>query len=390
MFHYTQTMDRILKEEVESGYVKGNSVLVLQKDKEIYYNHFGFADEERKMPMRRDTIIRLFSMTKPVTAAAVMLLMERGELDVHDPVSRYLPEFAGQKVWTDVRGSENVKRDSTIWDMLNMTSGIPYPDMATESGRRMDVLFRRLIARREQGERVDTREYLREIAKIPCCFQPGEKWMYGLSADVLAGVVEVISGCSYGTFLEKELFEPLDMVDTGFFVPEEKKGRFAQIYEWQEEKKQLVPSIGSHLGEYYEPDVAYESGGCGLVSTMDDYSHFAQMMLHKGEYKGKRILGRKTVEFMTQNRLNETQMENYNWESNIGYGYGCLMRVLIDPGAAGTNASVGEYGWDGWTGNYCIMDPAEQLAILYFTQRGGGGNPEVIRKIRAATYGALE
>lgn len=387
MYQYKEAMDRILRSEVESGWVKGASALVLHKGEELYFNVFGLADEARGIPMKRDIIIRLYSMTKPVTAAAVMILAERGEIDLWDPVSKHLSCFAGQKVWSDEKGEVPADREPCIFDLLNMTSGIPYPDGSTEPGRRMEKVVREFVSRRERGERVDTQEYMRGIASVPLCYQPGGPWMYGYSADVLGGIVETVSGKSFGQFLREELFEPLEMPDTGFFVPGEKQDRFAQHYEPTEDGH-LIPHLGSHLGEYYGEDVAFESGGAGLVSTLDDYSHFASMMVSGGIYKGKRILGRRTVDFMSQNRLNDNQYQTFDWTR--GYGYGCLMRVLMDQGAAATNGSIGEFGWDGWTGNYVTISPKDELVILYFIQRCGAGFTPAARKIRMTTYGALE
>ena len=387
MRHYKETMDRILRGEVESGFVKGASALVLHRGKELYFNAFGMADAERGIPRERDTIIRLYSMSKPVTAAATMILAERGEIDLWDPVSRFLPCFAGQKVWDDGKGEIPADREPCIFDLLNMTSGIPYPDASTEPGRRMERVVQEFVARRERGERVDTGEYMRGIASVPLCYQPGGPWMYGFSADVLGGVIEAVSGRSFGRFLREELFDPLDMPDTGFFVPERKQNRFARHYEPTAEGG-LIPHAGSHLGEYYGEDVAFESGGAGLVSTLDDYSHFASMMVNGGIYQGKRILGRKTVKFMAQNRLRDGQYQTF--DGSRGYGYGCLMRVLMDQGAAATNGTPGEFGWDGWTGNYVTMSPEDGLVILYFIQRCGAGFTPAARKVRMATYGALD
>ena len=388
MYHYKETMDKLIGQEVESGAVKGAGALVLHRGREIYCNTFGLADAERGYSMKRDTIIRLYSMSKPVTAAAAMILAERGEIDLWDPVSKYLPCFAGQKVWDDSRGEICAEREVTIYDLLNMTSGITYPDETTEPGRRMGVLVEKLVAARERGERVDTQTYMREIASVPLVFQPGDRWMYGFSADVLGGVVEAVSGRTFGDFLRKEIFEPLNMPDTGFFVPKEKQERFAQAYDWTE--KGLVPHMGAHLGEYYGEDVAFESGGAGMVSTLDDYARFASMLVQGGTYNGKRILGRKTVDFMSGNHLTERQSVSLDWDSMRGYGYGCLMRVLTDAGAAGSNASLGEFGWDGWTGNYVTMDRKEDLVFLYFIQLCGAGTTPLVRKLRMATYGALE
>lgn len=387
MYDYKTTMDRLVLQEVAAGRVKGASALVLHGGRETYFGAFGEADAERGIPMRRDTIIRLYSMTKPVTAAAVMLLAERGELDLWDPVSKYLPCFRGQKVW---RGGAEVpaQRGNTVYDLLNMTSGITYPDEAHEPGRRMKAMVEELVRRRRAGERVDTQEYVRGIASVPLCFQPGERWMYGFSADVLGGIIEAVSGVTFGEFLKKEIFEPLEMNDTGFFVPRQHQDRLAQYYDMREDGS-FAPHTDSHLGEYFGEDVAFESGGAGLVSTLDDYSHFASMMIHGGVYQGKHILGRKTVEFMGRNRLSEKQRESLDWDSTKGYGYGCLMRVLTDQGAAGTTASHGEYGWDGWTGNYVAMNPYEDLIILYFVQQCGADVLPTVRKLRMAVYGAL-
>lgn len=389
MYDYKETMDKLIQDEVNSGQIRGASALVLHKDKEIYFHNYGYADKEKGMPMRRDTIIRLYSMTKPITAAAVMILAERGEIDLRDAVSKYLPAFAGQKVWNPDGTTEALQRENTIWDLLNMTSGIPYPDATHEPGRRMDAVLQGILSEAATGHPVSTLECINRIASVPLCFQPGEQWMYGFSADVLGGIVETVSGMSYGEFLQKELFDPLDMKDTGFCVPKEKRERFAQIYEWKEDRKTLEPYEQSHLGESYGEDIAFESGGAGLTSTIDDYSHFATMLLHKGIYKGKRILGRKTVEFMSQNHLSESQHRTMQWDTLTGYGYGCLMRVLMDRGGAGSNASVGEYGWDGWTGNYVTIDPEEEMILIYFMQRCGAGTTPLVRKLRMATYAAL-
>ncbi len=390
MFDFQSTMKEMLDQEVAEGYVAGASALVLHKGREMFYHDCGFADREAAVPMKRDTIIRLYSMTKPITAAAVMVLAERGDIDLWDPVSRYLPEFAHQKVWTD-KGEVPALRAVTIWDLMNMTSGITYPCEDHEPGRRMGRVLKEFLESRERGERIDTREYLRRIAEVPLCFQPGAGWLYGYSADVLGGVIEAVGGMPFGEFLQKELLVPLEMPDTGFSVPAEKRARFAASYDFDQSTVTLTHVDSSHLGEFFEGDVAFESGGAGLVSTIEDYSHFARMMLNKGIYKGQRILGKKTVEFMAQNHLKEEQGKTVTWDSMRGYGYGCLMRVLTDQSEAGTIAPLGEYGWDGWTGNYVIMDPKDDLCLLYFIQRrGAGGATPLVRRLRMAAYAALE
>jgi Beta-lactamase class C and other penicillin binding proteins len=393
MYNYQQAIDQIMRQEVDTGQIAGAGYMLLQGGRERYFSACGYADRERKTPIGRDTIFRLFSMTKPITAAAVMLLVERGQLDLRDTVSRYLPCFRNQTVWNPGGEPLPAKRETTIYDLLNMTSGIPYPENwegCSPSGLLMDDLFRELKSAQAEGQRLTTREWIHRIAEVPLAFQPGERWMYGLSADVLGAVAEVVTGKRYGTFLREEIFLPLGMEDTGFYVHRDKRQRFAQNYAWNEETNALEVFEDCHLGEYYGEDVSFESGGAGLVSTMEDYSHFAQMLLQGGIYNGIRILGEKTVEFMRQDRLSPSQKGALNWDSNLGCGYGCLMRVLTDQGAAGTIGSPGEYGWDGWTGNYVTIDPADDMVMLYFIQRCGYSSSSALRRLRNATYGALE
>lgn len=389
MFLYDQIVNKLIQKEVEDGNVTGASMLVIHKDKEIYHNTFGYADKENKIPMKRDTIFRMFSMTKPITAVATMILVERGEIDLWDPVSKYFSEYKNQLVYNEEGRLEPVKRDVTISDLLNMTSGIPYPD-DTKSGKEIGKIIDDFIKKRKLGEIVTTQDYIKAIGKVPLLFQPGEKWLYGFSADILAGIIEVVSNKKYSEFLDEEIFNPLGMNDTGFFVPKEKANRFANIYKFDENEKVLKPFEEDFLGVYYGEDVEFESGGAGLVSTLDDYSKFAKMLLNKGTYNGIRILGRKTVEFMIKDKLTDKQKVDFDWDSIKGYGYGCLMRILVNQGEAGTNASIGEFGWDGWTGNYIIMDPVENLIFMYFIQRCDSGVTPVVRKLRMATYASIE
>ncbi|MCR4618600.1 MAG: beta-lactamase family protein [Lachnospiraceae bacterium] len=410
MKNYTETMNRIMKAEVDEGRVKGNSALVFKNGMEVYYGEFGYADAEKEKPMKRDTIIRLFSMTKPITAVAAMIAQERGLIDLNDPVSMYLPEYANMNVLKEVKDDEGkvvsyeevpASGAITIMNLMTMTSGIPYGEDwegCSEVGRRMQVIFDEIIDGINKGERISTREVVRRIALNPLMFEPGERWMYGLSADILAAVIEVATGERYGEFLKKEIFDPLQMPDTGFFVPKEKWDRFAMSYDYIPKKEtktgenefELVAADSCHLGEYYHEDVAYEAGGCGLVSTIDDYAHFAMMLANGGIYKGQRIISSASVKFLATNHLTSEQTAALDWDSNRGYGYGCLMRVLVNQGRAGSQASLGEFGWDGWTGNYMCIDPEKKLALLYFIQRRGAGTTPLVRKLRAVTYGALD
>lgn len=384
-------MDQIVEGAIERGFIAGANVLLLHKGQEIYSSSLGYADKENKVPMQRDTIFRMFSMSKPVTAVAVMILAERGLLDLWDNVSNYIPEFAHGKVMSEEGKIISAEREITIWHLLQMTSGITYPNEETCAGREMDKLFREIDQETGEGNHPYTLEVCRRVAAVPLVFHPGEKWMYGLSADILGGVVEVVSGRPFGQFLEEEIFRPLQMQDTGFMVPEHKRNRFAVNYKWNESRGVLEPFLDRHLGlADYSDKVHFESGGAGLVSTVEDYGRFARMLLGGGTLDGIRILGRKTVEMMTQDHLLPTQKQDYNWDSVKGYGYGCLMRVLLSGGEAGSNASPGEFGWDGWTGNYVTMDPKEEVALLYFIQRCDAGTTAEVRKLRMAAYAAIE
>lgn len=384
-----ERLAEIVNKEIQDGHIAGASICIIKEDKEVYYNDFGFADMEKKMPMRRDTIIRLYSMTKPVTAASAMLLFERGLIDLYDPISKYLPSFRNQMVSVnDTLVSAN--KEVTIRELLNMTSGIVYPGDNTLSEKQMGTVFRNYIENARKGKYGTTYEFCNQMGECALAFQPGEQWLYGASADVLGAIVEVVSGKTFGEFLKEEFFEPLGMVDTDFYVPADKLDRFAQNYIFSDGENKLVPYDGDNLALIdFTRKPAFESGGAGLVSTINDYSKFALMLLNEGVYKGKRILGRKTVGFMRTPQLTEEQHKSFNWDSIRGYSYGNLMRVLVDKAKGATNASIGEYGWDGWTGNYFTIDPEEKLIFMYFIQRCNSGTTEATRKLRAVTYGLI-
>lgn len=380
----------LIEKEIRDGSIAGASLMILKDNEEILKEVYGYSNIENQQPMRLDTIFRLYSMTKPVTAVAAMILYERGQLDLFAPVSKYLDGFKNQKVYTK-DGLVDVKRDVTIQDLLNMTSGVVYPDQSYEVGRIMEKLYDDVIERRKRGDVIDTIELSNLIGQVPLEFQPAENWRYGASADVIGAIIEIISGKKYSDFLQDEIFTPLGMIDTAFYVPEDKLDRFSMIYEYKEDKHRLEQCHWNFLGlgDYLTPP-SFESGGAGLVSTIEDYKKFALMLVNGGTYNGVRILGRKTVDYMSKNQLTPPQMKGYNWEQLVGYGYGNLMRVLVDKTVAASNGSVGEFGWDGWSGNYFFVDPEEKLILIYVIQRCGGGKPEIIRKLRSITYSLLD
>ncbi len=234
---------------------------------------------------------------------------------------------------------------------------------------------------------------LNELAAIPLMFDPGSRWHYGLSADVLGGIVEVVSGMKYSDFLKKEVFEPLGMKDTDFYVPEEKITRLAKMYSYEDAEGHLRLSNEEELlwlSEYAPTKKPYiESAGGGLYSTVDDYSRFALMLLNGGECEGVRILGRKTVDYLRTNQLDERQLKTIDFDSIIGYGYGNLNRVMLDLAAADSNGSVGEFGWDGLPGTYFMIDMAEDLVVVYMQQIQQGADQRLRHRMRQAIYSGI-
>ena len=373
----------IMESAVAERFVSGAILLVLKNGKEILSCQAGYRDLEQKLPMERDTILRLYSMSKPVTGAAVMLLLERGMIDLVDPVSKYLPGFAGQRVL--VNGKEvPAEREVNIHDLLSMTSGLPYGDAGSPAADRAKLVFDEIDERLYSDNPLTLNEIANRLGQCPLEFQPGARWMYGTSADILGAVVEAISGRSFAEFLEKELFEPLGMSDTGFYVPEEKQNRLAKVY--REERGTLTEEKTNHLGIRYDMKIppAFASGGAGLVSTLEDYSKFASMLLGGGELNGARVLKPKTVEYFTAGSLTPWQKESFwrTWDRMTGFSYGNLMRVLKDPGAAQFVSTAGEYGWDGWLGCVFGNDPKNKLTFLFGMQRPDSGTTWLARRLR--------
>lgn len=370
----------------------GASICILQHGKEVYRKEYGEADKEKNIPMQPDTIFRCYSMTKPITSVAVMTLVEKGVLSLSDPASKYLPGFQNQKVYTE-DGLVPVNREVTIQDLLDMTAGVVYPDASFPAGAIMDKIQAEFYKKQAKGEKTPTTyELANLIGQQPLAHQPGERWLYGFCADVLGAIVEVASGKRYIDYLKETIFDPLGMTDTDFYVPEKKQHRFMQFYQYMPETQSLDPCTWQHLclSHMHLKQPTFESGGAGLVSTVDDYSKFACMMLGKGTYQGVRILGRKTVEWMTTNHLNEQQLHSFDWEALKGYGYGNLMRVMTHTELSESIGSNGEFGWDGWLGSYVAMDPQEDLAIVYVINKCGGNGYRDIQAIRNIVYSALD
>ena len=384
-------LERTLVNAVDRQEVAGVNILVLRDGKEAAYAQAGYADIEKHKAYERDTISRMYSMTKPVTAAAAMLLMERGMLDPGADVEEFLPGFHNAVV---EEGSALVpaKRPVHIGDLLNMTSGLSYGgNPKSVSSMETEKLFERMIQHLSDEEAFDTVKVANKLGLTPLAFHPGEAFQYGTSADVLGAVIEVISGKRFGQFLQEELFEPLGMKDTAFYVPKAKRERLAKVYESTPDG--LVPYYGNYLAimNTMEVSPAFESGGAGLVSTVDDYARFATMLLNDGTYKGKHILAPRTVKYMTQASLQPWQQDvlAQTWDGLGGFSYGNLMRVMKEPSKACMMATKGEYGWDGWLGAYFVNSPKDHLTVVMSCQRKDSGTTSLTRRLRNIVWSSL-
>lgn len=380
----------ILQRAIDDMYIPGGNLLVLKEGQEVAYCEAGYADIEKQTPVKRDTIFRMYSMSKPVTAVAIMILVERGLIDVADPVSSYLPGFKEQEVYKDCE-KVPVKRSMMIKDLLSMTSGLPYPDDSNPAGREVDEIFKEVVDRLYSDNPLTTLDIANALGQCGLSFHPGEHWMYGTSADILGAVVEVVSGMKYSEFLKKELFDPLGMKDTEFYIPKDKINRFAKLYENVEGRFEELKT--ENLGVIY-PIVkapAFESGGAGLTSTINDYSRFATMLINNGEVDGVRILSPKTVEYLISGELMPWQQEDLSkgWESLYGYTYGNLMRIMKNPGKSHVLGEAGEYGWDGWLGTYFANFPNSNLTFLLMMQKKDAGTTGLTRKLRNVVLSEL-
>lgn len=288
----------LLKHAVENGDTAGANVLVLRNGNEILYCEYGMKDIENQVPLSRDTIFRLYSQTKPVTAAAVMLLVSLGKVDLSAWLSDYLPEF--EIMYVNENGTRKTAvHPITVQNLMNMTSGLAYPNENTEGSRQSEKVFCTIDKRLLSQTPVTTMEFARMTAQNDLCFEPGERFLYGTSADILGALVEKVSGIPYREFLIEHFFKPLEMHDTDFYVPAEKQRRLAKAYDYS--GSGLTEVRTNHLGLIYDRNTipAFQSGGAGLCSTLNDYAKFAVMLLNGGQYNGRRILPQAAVRHLT-------------------------------------------------------------------------------------------
>jgi CubicO group peptidase (beta-lactamase class C family) len=357
-----------LKADVERGRIPGAVVVIARRGRIAYAEAVGFRDKATGAPMSPDAIFRIASMTKPLVSVAAMMLYEDGRLFVSDPVSKYIPALGKMQVGVeriDPMTGKSVltlvpaEREMTVQDLLRHTSGLTYGNRGTTAIHKAYPMSSSAASRE-----VTSAEFIDRLAKAPLLYQPGTRWEYSFSSDVLGRVVEVASGKSLGQFLSERIFEPLKMTDTGFWVPAAKQARLAQAFATD-------PDTGKPVTI---PDVSvpakFECGGGCAVSTAGDYVRFAQMMLNRGTLDGTRLLGRKTVEYMTSDHLGPVTGAG-DYLPGPGYGFGLGFAVRRETGLASLTGSAGDYNWGGAYGTAFWVDPKEQLVVVFMAQAPG-------------------
>lgn len=376
---------------VASGRLAGVTTLVARRGQVAWLHSTGMADRERAVPMTPETIVRIYSMTKPLTSLAILMLYEEGRFQLDDPITRFLPGFANMRVAVGGgRGKIDTvpaERDITFRDLLTHTSGLTYGFMQATL---VDALYR------EQGVDFQTAETSLEdvvarAAALPLIAQPGREWNYSIATDVLGHLVAIIAGQPFEDFLRSRVLQPLKLVDTDFHVPEAKHPRLAANYA-RGPGDSLLLIDDPATSRYLRPRTVC-SGGGGLVSTAADYWRFCRFMLNKGELEGVRLLGRKTVELMTANHLrgDMAAMGQPRWSESTaeGIGFGLGFSVTLDPARAQILGTPGEYAWGGAASTAFWIDPAEEMAVILLTQLMPSSAYPIRRELRVLTYQAI-
>jgi CubicO group peptidase (beta-lactamase class C family) len=348
--------------EAEYG-VHGLDCKVMKEHKTIYRYMTGHSDYALNTPVSENDLYEVYSCTKIITMTAVMQLIEQGRIGLYDELEKHLPEFADMQVATDFRLEEwpikwptlasplvPAKNKILIHDLMSMTAGLSY-DVASEAIQEK---------KRVTGDKAGTREMIKAIARMPLIYEPGTRYSYALGHDVLAGVVEVVSGMTFGQYLKKNIFDPLDITDMYFQVPESEKHRITAQYM----KDMITGVIAPHSGLIFRLSDAYESGGAGLICTVDGYSMVLDALANDGVgATGARILKPESIRTMSKNWLTDQQLEDFKKSGKVGYGYGLGVRTLID--SACSKSPLGEFGWDGAAGAYALIDPINHISIFY-------------------------
>ncbi len=370
------------KRFVDEGKHAGIITLLARNGRIVDFQTCGYRDLERQLPMERDTICRMYSMSKIITCAATLVLFEEGRFNLDDPVANYLPELKGMMVWVagaqEAPKLEPLKRPITIKHLLTHTSGLIY-DFSGED--EMTKLWRSADLWSGPG----LTNFIAKLGKLPLKHQPGDAYTYGVNMDVLGALIERVSGMSFGAFLRERIFRQLAMKDTGFDVPQAKMYRLAKTYKHGPDGKFVEDK--PILETWPEPGRGIEAGGSGIFSTAGDFARFAQMLCNGGTLDGKRILGRKTVEIMTANQM--VTLPNYQAASRQK-GFGLGVEVTTDLGQLSVPSSVGQFGWYGAATTYCQVDPKERIVAIALAQHFPFNEHNLFAQFQTGYYQALK
>jgi len=372
----------VMQSYIDDNELVGAVTMVARHGKVIEFEKFGLLNQETSQPIEKDSIFRIYSMSKPITTVAAMQLYEQGKFQLTDPVEKYLPEFKNILVLTEDGKLEKQKRPFTIQMLMSHTAGLTYGVFGNtpvdQQYRKANILGNKDLA-----------EMVTELGKIPLQYQPGTRWHYSVSVDVLGRLVEVLSGQSFDVYLQENIFKPLAMNDTFFEVPANKVSRFGTNHRYNPETKRLEISDYPATSQFAN-DVTFFSGGGGLLSTAEDYMKFCQMLLNGGEFNGARILSRKTIDYMTQNHLNGifADRSGESGENRPGAGFGLGFGVVVDPPKTGVVSSEGEYNWGGAAGTIFWIDPVEDLIAIVMIQHMNVQIP-LRNNFKALVYGAV-
>jgi CubicO group peptidase (beta-lactamase class C family) len=380
-----QRLSHVMQQYVDRQDFAGIITLIAREGQVAHFETFGWQDKETNRPMAPDTIFRIYSMTKPIASAALMMLVEEGKVRLSDPLSRYLPAFKDAKVLV-ARGSDYdlvpAKREILVHDLFTHSGGLSY---GGDEHSALDEMYRKEVwGPRERGEDPTLEEWMTILSKLPLAYHPGTAFRYSVSIDVLGYIVQKASGLPFDTFLQERIFDPLGMPDTGFMVPAEKLARFAAVY-GPAEGGGIKSIVDLDKGRFTRPTRA-PSGGGGLVSTTADYFRFGQMLLNGGQLDGVRLLGRKTVEWMLQNHL----PEGLHPMDALCNGFGLGGSVLLHPGLSHRPGSVGNFGWGGAANTEWWIDPLEKLQCLIMLQYMPAFTIPITDDFATLVYQALE
>ncbi len=382
-----ERIDATLKRFIDSGKIVGVSALIFEKGKEVYFNSFGLADREANRPMDRNTIVRIFSMTKPVTGVALMTLYEKGAFQLDEPLSKYAPEFADMKVYKGVDASGNLileaaKRPITIRDITRHTAGF--------AGMEIPALAK-LVKEADYMNPANTlSEMAKKLAGLPLAFHPGDEWSYGPCVDVQAFLVERLSGKPFDQYIKEKIFDPLKMTSTRYVLADGDRPRFAALYDRSDDKTlNRVPD--DRANGFNTKNWALKPGGWGLTSTLDDYMKFTQMLVNKGKLGKVRVLKPETVQLMSTNHLSDTISKRMWLPSKGRVGFGIDFAVRTQPPATKdeNNGVVGEYFWDGAASTMFWVDPVNELTAVLFTQLVPFDRVKLHKSFRDAVYGQI-